>query len=176
MRALASLSLALSSHSWQVINNSDVFSDEVKSRLDALFREFYPIEINHELPYETRLAAILEWWSKAHATLAAARPRRADFRRAVADVGAGMRFRARMHELFAQAAADDVPLLVFSAGVGDVIAEVLAANDLDAAGSVSIVSNFLRYGVGDNCDAGCAWNDPLIHVFNKVSDVSNEGK
>ena len=57
----------------------------------------------------------------------------------------------------------NIPFLVFSAGIGDVIDQVLKANKLMFP-NMHIVSNMMHYNAKGVCDG---FEEPLIHVFNK---------
>lgn len=57
----------------------------------------------------------------------------------------------------------DVPILVFSAGVGDVIDEALHANSL-TGDNVKVISNYMTF---DSDGKLVAFTGKLIHMYNK---------
>lgn len=57
----------------------------------------------------------------------------------------------------------NIPFLVFSAGIGNVIEEILKKNKLMFP-SMHIVSNMMQFDENDVC---IAFQEPLIHCFNK---------
>lgn len=57
----------------------------------------------------------------------------------------------------------DVPFLVFSAGIGNIIEQILKKRQL-YFDNMHIVSNMMKFNDEDVC---IGFNDPLIHVFNK---------
>lgn len=67
-------------------------------------------------------------------------------------------------DIFLKKCADmDIPLLVFSAGVSDVIQEALNQHNMFHH-NMHIVSNKMGWNADGICDH---FEDPLIHVFNK---------
>ncbi|KAI9321295.1 pyrimidine 5'-nucleotidase [Dichotomocladium elegans] len=56
-----------------------------------------------------------------------------------------------------------IPLLVFSAGIGNIIEEVLKSKNL-LYNNMHIVSNMMTF---DDKDVCVGFDEPLIHVFNK---------
>jgi 5'-nucleotidase len=59
--------------------------------------------------------------------------------------------------------AANIPILVFSAGVGDVIDEALLANNL-TQDNVKVISNYMTYNTEGKL---VAFTDKLIHMYNK---------
>lgn len=62
----------------------------------------------------------------------------------------------------------NVPVIILSAGIGDVIKLILEHNNL-VTDNVSVVSNFFKLSKGDNGITTIEGfkGDKLIHVFNK---------
>lgn len=84
-----------------------------------------------------------------------------------ADVAAArLRVRRGMGRLLALARAG-VPVTIFSAGIGDVIAEALMQLDGPPPPALRVVSNWMAFREG-RC---VGWREPLIHVFNKSADM-----
>jgi HAD superfamily hydrolase (TIGR01544 family) len=71
--------------------------------------------------------------------------------------------RPDVETLLKKCAVADIPLLVFSAGVTDVIHEVLNQHNMFHH-NMHIVSNKMGWNAKDVCDH---FEEPLIHVFNK---------
>ena len=67
-------------------------------------------------------------------------------------------------ELFERLSAAQVPVLVFSAGLGDVVEAVLIQQNV-LFDNVKIISNFLKYGDGHQLKG--LKGTKTIHVFNK---------
>lgn len=69
--------------------------------------------------------------------------------------------------LFKRLRDADVPILVFSAGLGDMVDAVLANNDL-LLKNVKVASNFLKF---EGSRAQGFVNKEMIHIFNKNENV-----
>ncbi|KAI9327322.1 pyrimidine 5'-nucleotidase [Zopfochytrium polystomum] len=149
-----------SSHA--VLMRSEATGPEFKRRSDELYHKYYPIEIDSTLPYEVRRQAMEDWWVQAHQVIVDAKLTRPDLTRMVA--ATPVAYRDGVRELFAACAARDIPVLVFSAGLYDVIKEILEAAALKPP-NVHIVSNRMQF----DPDTGVctSFASPLIHVFNK---------
>lgn len=61
----------------------------------------------------------------------------------------------------------DVPVLVFSAGIGDILQEILQIQNA-LLPNMKIVSNWMKF---DESGLLTGFNDPIIHVFNKNESV-----
>lgn len=80
----------------------------------------------------------------------------------------GPAFRDGTHDVFKLTNEMNVPVLVFSAGLGDSIQALLSHQQI-LLPNIKLVSNFLKYknGVLD----GFSDDYPLIHIFNKNETV-----
>jgi len=130
----------------------------------ALFDKYYHIETDKAMTVEDKTPFMIEWYERAHQLFIAAGVRREALHAACAK--AQLHLRPEVPELLRVAEAAGIPVLVFSAGIADVIEEVLR---LRLPGgripdNVVVVSNRMRWD-GDGRLAG--WSEPLIHMFNK---------
>ncbi|KAA8581518.1 hypothetical protein FQN60_003099, partial [Etheostoma spectabile] len=107
-------------------------------RMRELLNTYYPIEIDASRTTEEKLPLMVEWWTKVHELLIQQRIRK---------------------DMLAQA----VPLLIFSAGVGDVLEEVIRQNHVFLP-NVHIISNYMDF---DETGVLRAFKGQLIHTFNK---------
>ncbi|KAI8823504.1 pyrimidine 5'-nucleotidase [Fimicolochytrium jonesii] len=134
---------------------------EFREKTDAVYRHYYPIEISRTVSHEDKVQAMVEWWTKAHESILELKLTKDDLERIAHEVQIVLREGAVD---FADLCAKmDVPLLVFSAGLGDAIEAVLKNKGM-LKPNVHIVSNMLRF---DSKGVGVAFHEPLIHTFNK---------
>ena len=82
----------------------------------------------------------------------------------MADAAASIRIRPGFAELRREAASRGIPLVVFSAGLGNVVKEVLRQCVEDGE-QLPVVSNWLRFAPGGG--HACGFDEPLVHMFNK---------
>ncbi|KAI7886100.1 HAD-superfamily hydrolase, partial [Lichtheimia hyalospora FSU 10163] len=136
-------------------------TDEFRKASDKLVKTYYPIEINQKMTVEERLPYMIEWWQKAHNLMIEQKLTRDDLRGMAKE--AHIVLRPRVETVLSMCHNINVPFLVFSAGIGNVIDEVLKEKNL-LYPNMHIVSNMMQFNEQDVCDS---FADPLIHVFNK---------
>lgn len=133
------------------------YLDEAK----CLYDKYRPMEIDPHLSLDEKAVAMHDWMTAAHNILK------------------GIEFDSHWIEEVAQECNDilrdgtkeiveklynaKVPIVVFSAGLGDMVEAVMKCNNA-YYDNVKIISNFLKYK-GNQLDGFS--NDVLIHVYNK---------
>ncbi|XP_043255500.1 7-methylguanosine phosphate-specific 5'-nucleotidase [Colletes gigas] len=126
-----------------------------------LYDMYRPIEIDPHLPLETKAEAMTNWIIAAEEILKGI-PFNPDEILEVAKTY-GMNLRDHTEELFKKLYSAGIPILVFSAGLGDIVEAILRERGV-LFDNVKVISNFLEYKDGKL--AGFK-NEKLIHVFNK---------
>jgi HAD superfamily hydrolase (TIGR01544 family) len=159
------------SSSHGLLMSSRVVDPAVSAAERELFARYFPIEMSPKLSREEKLPFMIEWWTRAHELLVEHRLTRAQIRQAVAQ--SRLSFRPGFHALFAQLEAAQIPTLVFSAGLYDVIHEVLAKEFTATANrpvpaNVHVVSNMMRFDADGTLEG---FQGSLIHSFNKNATV-----
>ncbi|TPX72749.1 5'-nucleotidase [Spizellomyces sp. 'palustris'] len=134
---------------------------EFSDKTDLLYKHYYPIEISRTTPHKEKVQAMVEWWEKAHELILELKLTKNDLEHMVTETPILLRMGAR--EFVDHCAAKDIPLLVFSAGLGDVIDALLRHEGLMKP-NVHIVSNRLHFGEDGLADR---FDGRLIHTFNK---------
>ncbi|KAJ3323836.1 hypothetical protein HDV06_001206 [Boothiomyces sp. JEL0866] len=149
---------SLSSHG--VLEESSVLDETVKRKMRDTYHKFYPIEISHSITIEEKTKAMVEWWTTTHTLLQNAGLTRQDIKNMV--IEKPVTFRPLLHEFIELVSERKIPLLVFSAGLADVIETILVNNEL-WTDDMAIVSNRMIF---EN-DVCVGFQDPLIHALNK---------
>jgi 5'-nucleotidase len=149
--------------SWCVLERSPFTSDGYRARTRELFNTYYPCEIDPTLTLEQKIGKMVEWWGNAEEALIGERLPEGIFARMVAAVEDRVVFRSGCQQLLRTCERAAVPFLVFSAGVANVIEEVLQTKDL-MLGNMHVISNRVAFtdGVASHFSTGTP-----IHVFNK---------
>ncbi|XP_033025505.1 7-methylguanosine phosphate-specific 5'-nucleotidase isoform X2 [Lacerta agilis] len=151
--------------SYNIIDNSRVISEEGKKKLKDLLHHYYPIEIDPYRTMEDKLPLMIEWWTKAHDLLAQQKIKKIDIAQVVKE--SDVMLRDGFNILFDQLYQNKVPLFIFSAGVGDVLEEIIRQ-----AGAfypnVKVVSNYMDF---DDSGVLRGFKEPLIHTYNKNNTV-----
>ncbi|KAJ9062304.1 hypothetical protein DSO57_1012098 [Entomophthora muscae] len=150
-----------SSHS--VLAASKAVSESFINSEKALCAEYYPIEISTTISFEEKYAKMVEWWERCHSYYIEEKLTK-DY---ICDVAHkfDMPYREGAHELIDVTAEKQIPVLVFSAGIGDIIEELLRSQKL-LQPHVHVVSNSMSFD--DEAPHYCnGFKRPLIHVLNK---------
>lgn len=147
---------SMSSHG--ALENWSGLSQEVKTNLRQLYLKYYPVEVSTTITDAEKRKAMEAWWDGAHVSIVESRITKKDIRQIVKE--ARFIFRPFLPELIESLRNLGVPLLVFSAGLGDIIEEVFRVEGIC---DVEIVSNKMKFS-NDVC---IGFEDPLIHVLNK---------
>uniref|UniRef100_A0A8C6SI25 5'-nucleotidase n=1 Tax=Neogobius melanostomus TaxID=47308 RepID=A0A8C6SI25_9GOBI len=144
-----------------ILDNSLLIDDECKKELKDLLNTYYPIEIDSSRPVEEKLPLMVEWWTKAHELLIEQRIRKDDLAKVVSQSEAKLRegygfFFDHLHE-------HSIPLLIFSAGIGDILEEVIRQAGVFHS-NVNVFSNYMDF---DELGVLHGFKGELIHVYNK---------
>ncbi|KAL1193703.1 hypothetical protein V5N11_017592 [Cardamine amara subsp. amara] len=132
------------------------------AKRQALYEHYHPLEISPVIPIEEKTKLMEEWWSKTHDLLIEGGLTYDAIKNSVAN--SSIAFREGVTELFEFLEKKEIPVLIFSAGLADVIEEVLRQNLHRTFKNVKIVSNRMVFN-----DDGqlVSFKGKLIHVLNK---------
>ncbi|MED6244439.1 5'-nucleotidase, cytosolic III [Ataeniobius toweri] len=144
-----------------ILDNSKAISNECRLKLDHLLETYYPIEIDTSRSVEEKLPLMVEWWTKAHDLLVEQKIKKDELAQAVRESDAMLRegyelFFDRLHE-------QSIPLLIFSAGIGDILEEVIRQANVFHP-NVKVISNYMDF---DESGILRAFKGELIHIYNK---------
>lgn len=124
--------------------------------------KYYPIEIDHQLTREQKLPHMIKWYELAHEALVREGLHKDDLEEAVQRSNVTLREKAK--DVVNLVEKNQVPLLLFSAGVGNIIQEVMLQKYGNLASTTHIIANWMEYNAEGTLDK---FSEPLIHVFNK---------
>ncbi|KAI9551378.1 hypothetical protein GHT06_021711 [Daphnia sinensis] len=132
---------------------------KVKSR--EMFNKYYPIEIDQNISVEEKIPLMIEWYDGAHELLENSNLFKHDFALMVKENP--IEFRDGTLQFMKDLNEASIPILVFSAGVGDVIDEALLANNL-TQDNVKVISNYMTFNAEGKL---VQFTGKLIHMYNK---------
>ncbi|XP_061087095.1 7-methylguanosine phosphate-specific 5'-nucleotidase-like isoform X1 [Conger conger] len=147
--------------SHNILDNSKLISEDCKKSLKELLNKYYPIEIDSSRTVEEKLPHMVEWWTKAHNLLIQQKIRKDLLAQVVQESEAMLRDGYK--EFFDHLRDLNVPLLIFSAGLGDVVEEVVRQKGLFHS-NVRVFSNYMDF---DENGILRAFKGQLIHTYNK---------
>lgn len=144
-----------------ILDNSKLISDDCKQQLKDLLNTYYPIEIDTSRPVDEKLPLMVQWWTKAHELLVEQKIRKDLLAVVVKESDAMLRegyqlFFDHLHE-------HSIPLLIFSAGIGDILEEVIRQAGVFHS-NVKVFSNYMDF---DESGVLKAFKGELIHIYNK---------
>ncbi|KAG7492280.1 hypothetical protein MATL_G00012800 [Megalops atlanticus] len=147
--------------SHNILDNSKLISEDCKNNLKELLNTYYPIEIDSTHTVEEKLPLMVEWWTKAHNLLIQQKIRKDLLAQVVKESDAMLREGYKV--FFDQLHKHNIPLLIFSAGIGDVLEEVIHQNGVFHP-NIRVFSNYMDF---DENGILCAFKGQLIHTYNK---------
>lgn len=144
-----------------ILDNSKLISNECKEELKQLLNTYYPIEIDSSRSIEEKLPLMVEWWTKAHELLVQQKIRKDLLATVVQESDAKLREGYQL--LFDHLYEHSIPLLIFSAGIGDILEEVIRQAGVFHP-NVKVFSNYMDF---DESGVLRAFKGELIHIYNK---------
>jgi len=135
---------------------------EFDAKRRQLFEYYHPLEFSPTIPIEEKTRLMEEWWGKTHALLIEGGLTYDAIKQSVAN--ASIAFREGVAELFEFLEERDIPVLIFSAGLADIIEEVLRQKLHRSFKNVKIVSNRMIF---DSDGRLVSFKGKTIHSLNK---------
>lgn len=135
---------------------------EYDDKRQKLYDHYHPLEIDPNIPLDKKAKLMEEWWGKTHALLIEGGLNYDAIKTSVAN--SRVTFREGVVELFELLEKRQVPVLVFSAGLADIIEEVFRQKLHRSFKNVRIVSNRMVF---DKNGQLVAFKGKTIHVLNK---------
>ncbi len=143
------------------LRNGKYLTPEYAEKAHALFDQYYPYEISTDITEEERYQKMQEWWESHYQLM-----RESGMHKGVIQDLArsnDLKLRGGATEFFETLAKHNIPLLIFSAGIGNVIEEFLKHNNL-LTPNVHIISNFYKF---NEMGVVTGVKDKFITVVNK---------
>ncbi|GMS92539.1 hypothetical protein PENTCL1PPCAC_14714 [Pristionchus entomophagus] len=144
---------------------------DLGAKLKKLLAHYLPIEFDGNMTIEEKIPHMEEWWRLSHEAIVESGVERAVLEQLV--LHSNIRLRDNAASLLAHLESAGVPLVMFSAGVGDVISIFLAQRLGAVPSNMHLISNMMTY---DDKNAVCGFRDPLIHTFNKNGTVISKAE
>ncbi|KAL3731884.1 hypothetical protein ACJRO7_028704 [Eucalyptus globulus] len=135
---------------------------EYNAKRQQLYEYYHPLEFSPTIPIDEKTKLMEEWWEKTHALLVEGGLSYDDIKKSVAS--ANIAFREGVVELFEFLEERGIPILIFSAGLADIIEEVLRQKLHRSFRNIRIVSNRMEF---DNDGRLISFKGRTIHSLNK---------
>ena len=143
------------------IRNSNYLGTDYNTKAHALFDKYSPFEHNTSLPFADRSKILREWWNEHHALMIASGLTEKILDEVVAKKT--LQFRDGALDFIGALAGKNIPLIIMSAGSGDIIAKYLAQENR-LTPNVHVVANKYKF---DGQGRMIGVEEPVIHSLNK---------
>jgi phosphoserine phosphatase len=145
-----------------IVEGGPKFSPVLRAKAEALNAFYYPIEVDGGRSAEEKIPYMRDWYTHVNNLFVEAGLRREDLVDSVRHANVGLR--PGIPEVLEWARENDVPVLIFSAGIGDVIEEVLRQKHVgELPANTRILSNWMLW----EGESLVGFSDPVVHMFNK---------
>lgn len=143
-----------------------MLSHDYHAQAQAVQAYYYPIEIDPSIAQEERVQHMIDWAHRSHALLVQYGLTKETLLAAVAKAVQTQEIRLRqgVSDFFMACKQRGVPLLVFSAGIADVLENVLSYHMNIQYIQPEIISNRCIFDAEGHIQG---FQEPVIHVFNK---------
>lgn len=135
---------------------------EYDAKREELYNYYHPLEYSPTIPIEEKTKLMEEWWEKTHGLLIEGGLTLDAIKKSVAC--SSIAFRDGVVELFEFLEEKGVPVLIFSAGLADIIEEVFRQKLHRSFENIKIVSNRMVF---DDNGRLASFKGKTIHVLNK---------
>lgn len=136
----------------------------------TLMQKYLPIEYDRNMSVQDKIPHMLQWWTQSHKEIVNDNYDKEKLRKIVKD-SPMLKLRSRFVEFFTLLEEFDVPLVIFSGGIGDVIQIVIEEACGKLPKNVHIISNWMMY---DENEKVIGFKNPIVHSFNKNGSVIKE--
>lgn len=153
--------------SYSVIAHGAYLGEAYRVEMDRLYARYRPIEISQTtISHREKQKAMRDWWMAALAMM----QKYGLTEEIIEDIAIRdfMRLRDGSIDLFKILADREIPLLILSAGIGNIISKFLGVRAL-LTSNVTITANKLIF---DTHGAVAGFCEPVIHSFNKARHAS----
>eukprot|EP00756_Hemistasia_phaeocysticola_P051888 Hpha_TRINITY_DN27061_c0_g1::TRINITY_DN27061_c0_g1_i1::g.33230::m.33230/K01081/E3.1.3.5; 5'-nucleotidase len=154
-----------------VFENCATFSQHYQKRVGELKDKYYKIEIDPHLTVEEKLPHMHDWYKAAHDLLLDEEVLETSAAHA-AEKCDSVALREGAAELLEKCQAKKIPVLVMSAGMGNVIVELLRKLlPFKMCESTGVIANWLKFNEQGRL---CGYSEPLLHMYNKSLDNATD--
>ena len=127
-----------------------------------MYEYYYPIETCADRSVADKVPIMKEWYERSHDLFVRDGVVEGDLATAVG--ASSVTFRAGVVEVIDFSRDHGVPLLIFSAGIGNLVHALLTKMYGPLPPTVHVVSNWMQFSAAGTLTG---WSSPLVHMFNK---------
>lgn len=146
--------------SWMAIADFEIYGKEFKKQIEKLNAKYEPIELDYTLDDVTKEQYMEQWYQKSMDILYQYQLTYSKLQKALQKET--MHFRKGAKEFLDKLQQEKVPVIILSAGIGNVIEEFLKKQKC-YHNNIYIISNFIQFKE----DKMQKFTDPMLHSMNK---------
>lgn len=150
-----------SNTSLAVLANSNIAPKEYIEERNKLYNYYRPIEIDPNIPFDEKYTLMEEWFKKHFELLVRYKTKESDYRDILIDSNL-MYFRSGAKEFIEFLHKNNIPLIIISAGIGNIIENFLKINNC-LYDNIHIISNKIIFNDG----IATGVDNKIIHSLNK---------
>lgn len=150
----------LTSHG--IMESSPEITSEARKMLRMLNQTYGSLEFDKHIPHSLKNPYMLEWWDIAHRVFTSCNVHRDNLKMTVCS--SNLQLRNGVPDFMSTLNSHNIPMVIFSAGLGDIIEWILERAGL-LYGNVKVASNFMNF---DEKGLLVGFQSPCIHTFNKT--------
>lgn len=146
--------------SWKAIADFEIYGEEYKKEWEQLNAKYEPIELDYILDYETKKQYMVEWYEKSMDILYRCK---LTYSQLLKSIQKGkLEFRKGAKEFLHKLCQKNIPVIILSSGIKNVIEEFLKINKC-YYDNIFIISNSIKFKE----DKMQEFTEPIIHSMNK---------
>ena len=153
-----------SEDSWASTANRKVMGQEISNDLDKLYEKYGPIEFDYSMDITEREKYIIEWYDKCMELYYTYHLTEQKLKESIDN--SNLILRDGVKEFLFKLYKNDIPVIILSAGIGNVIEQSLKKEKC-YYNNIHMISNFIKFDDNGNMIKFC---DNMIHSLNKNID------
>ena len=146
------------------LRNGNYLTKEYAAKAHALFDKYHPIEIDPNIPLKEKGEKMQEWWEGHMNLLIESGFDLPTIKKCIKELilENTLEFREGAYEFFKILEENNIPLIIMSSSLGDLISEFMREKGV-LTKNVHVIGNVFIF----NSEGKATGNEKIIHVFNK---------
>ena len=162
---------------WGVLSKANDMGEEYFKKRTALYEKYRPMEIDETLPYDIKSQKMDEWW-KSHINLFYEYGLKEVFIKDAVNKDI-LKYRDGAKEFLKKMNELEIPVIIISAGIGNIISEFLI-KESDLYHNIHIISNTIEFenGIikGIRGEVIHSLNKDIVHGDEEILKIINDRK
>lgn len=146
--------------SWMALLDFDVYGEKCKKDIEKLNAKYEPFELDYTIEDKVKEQYMVEWYQKSMNLLYQYKLTESNLKKALQK--GTLRFREGAKEFLQKLQQENIPVIILSAGIGNVIEEFLKEQAC-YTNNIYIISNFISF----KNDEMQPFTTPILHSMNK---------